>query len=76
MVVTVEFTRCVISTCILCIFIGKFSYEKEFSSVILLVVDKNPKVGLYYSVLSLGLDVSLRIKSNKEFLLHFQKVTE
>ena len=67
----VEFERCVANAYILGIVVGKLSYQKELSSIILLVINKNSKISLHYTILPLNLAVSLRIEDNKEPLLDF-----
>ena len=54
---------------IFCIIIGKFNYQKEFYSVILLKVNKDLEVNFCGAVLPLGLTVCLRVKCGRELLL-------
>ena len=53
------------------VIIGKLSYWKGSSLIILHVVDKSPEIGLYCIVLPLSLAVNLRIKGGKKLLLDF-----
>ncbi len=71
MIAIVKFKRLIVNVCIFCIIVSKFSYWKEFSLIILLIVDKNLEVGLHYIVLSLILVINLRVKDDKESLLDF-----
>lgn len=47
MVVKVEFEKGVANACIFCIVISKFSYWQKHSPIILLVVNKCPKISPY-----------------------------
>lgn len=69
MVTIIKLKKHMANACILCIIVGKFSYWKELSPIIFLVINKNPEVGFYCTVLSLGLAISLRIEGGGEFLL-------
>lgn len=60
--------------CILSIVVSKLGYWKEPSPLILLVIDKNSEIGLYYTVWPLGLAISLRVKSNRAPLLDSKEV--
>lgn len=51
------------------IVISKFSYQKNSSLIILLIVHKSPKVGFYYTILLFNLAINLTIKGNREPLL-------
>lgn len=42
----------------------------------MLVVNKSPKVGLYYIILRLILAINLRMKSGEESLLDFKEIIE
>lgn len=64
------------STYIFGIIVGKLSYWKELSPIILLIIDKNPEVNFYYTVLPFSLAISLKVQGNREPLFDFQKVTE
>ena len=62
MIATVQLKKRVTSTGILCIIIGKLSYGKEPSLIILPKIDKSLEIGLYNAILFLGLAVSWRVK--------------
>lgn len=70
-IATIKFKKHVIGIYIFCVFVGKFSYWKMLSLIILLGIDKSPKVGFYYIILLLHLAINLRLESNKELLLDF-----
>ena len=74
MIATVEFERYVANACIFCVIVSEFSHWKEPSPIILLVVDKNPEIGFHYTVLPLGLAVSLREEGGEKLLFNLQKV--
>lgn len=77
MITKVKFQRYMASICIFNIFINKLSYCMNFSLIILLVVDKNFKIGdFYYAILPFSLTIKLLIKDNKKLLLNFQKYTK
>lgn len=57
------------------IIIGKFSHREESNLVILLIVDKSLKIGLYYIVLYLGLAIYLWIKVGHELLIDIKEIT-
>ena len=69
-ITTVEFKGCVAGARIFCIIVGKFSHWKEPSSIILLVIDKNPEIGLYCIVLPLSLAVSLGVEGGGKSLFN------
>lgn len=71
MIAIIEFKRYVASIYIFGIIINKLSYWEELNLVILLVVNKNPEISLYYTILSLNLAVNLKIEGSKELLLDF-----
>lgn len=50
---------------ILNIIISKFSYKKEFVQIILFIINKQQKIGLYHITLSFSLAISLRVKNNE-----------
>ena len=75
LVAIVKFKRHMVNVYIFGIIINKFSYCKECRQIILLVINKNFKIGLYCIVLVLGLAINLRVKSSKEFSLNFQDIT-
>ena len=74
MVTTVEFEGCVVGACIFRVVAGKFSHWKEPGSIILLVVGKSPEISLHYTVLPLGLAVSLGMEGGGEPLFDPQEV--
>ena len=74
-VATVRFERYKADACIFGVVVGKVNYLEELSLIILLVINKNPKVGFHHTILSLSLAGNLRMKGSQELLLDFQKVT-
>lgn len=76
MIVIVEFKKYIANAFILNFIIGKFSYLKKLSSIILFIINKNPEIGLYYIILFLNLAISLRVKIGREPLFDSQKVTK
>lgn len=64
------------SICIFCIFLNKFSYLKEPSQIIWLIIDKSLGVSLDFTILSLSLTINLKIKDKNKLLLNSQKVIE
>ena len=74
MVATVEFKRRIAGVQILGIVVGKLSYCKEPSLIILFIIDKNSEIDLYYTVLPVDLAISLKVKNSKKFLLNSKKV--
>ena len=59
MVSAIEFKRHVANASILGIIVGEFCYEKKLYLVILFEVNKNLKVGFYYTILFFGLTICL-----------------
>lgn len=76
MITIVEFKKRVANSCILRIVVGKLNHSKKPGLIILLVLDKSPKVGFYWTILPLSRAVSLRMKDSGESLLDFQEVIE
>ena len=62
--------------CIFLIVISKFGYRQKPSAIILLEIDKSPKIGLYNTVLLFCFAVYLRLKSGVEPLLDAKKVAK
>ena len=75
-VAAVQLERYVASACILFVIICKLSHREESGPIILLEIDKDPKIGFHCTILTFGLAVSLRIKHGKEAALDAEKVTE
>lgn len=57
MIVAVELKKWMTSTYIFGVVIYKFGYKQEPCFVILLQIDKNPEVGVYNAIFSLGLTI-------------------
>lgn len=51
---------------VLSIIICKISYQEEFGSIVLLKVDKNPKISFHNTILTFCLAVSFGVKNNKK----------
>ncbi len=58
------------NACILLIIISEFSYWKEFSPIILFIIDENPKISLHQTILPFDLAIILRAKGSKELLFN------
>lgn len=63
------------SICMFHIVIYKFRYKQIFYLVILLVIDKSPKLGLYCIVLSFDLAICLKIEGDRELLFDTKEIT-
>lgn len=70
LIATVNFEKYVAGACIIGVVIGKLSHWEKPSQIILLVVNKSPKVGFYCAILSLSFIVSLKIKDDKKPLFY------
>ena len=64
-VAAIEFEKRMAGACIFCVIVGKFSYWKKSSPIILLVIDKSPG-----TVLLLGLAVSWRVEGDGKLLFN------
>lgn len=74
MIAAIELERRMVNTCILSIFICKFSHEYELCLMILLLVNKSIKLNFYYVVWSVSLNVYLRMESSGELSSNAEKV--
>lgn len=74
MIAIVKLKKCMASICIFSIVIDKLSYWKEFSIVILLIVDKSSEINFYYTILLFGLAISYKMKRNKKPLFNLKGV--
>lgn len=72
----VQLKSCMASARTLCIIISKFGHRKEISLIIFFIIDKCLKIDLYSAVRSFDQVIGLLVKSGKESLLNFRKVTE
>lgn len=61
---------------ILGIIIGKLGYQQESSLIILLTIDKNLKICIYYIILLFDLAVSLKVKYDKKVVFKAKKIIE
>ena len=68
MISEVELKRHVSGASILGIILSKLCHKQKPCPVILLKVDKSPKVGFHRAILPLSLNVYLRVKSNEKSL--------
>ncbi len=59
---------------IFCIIVSKFSYKNGSGPIILFVIDKSSKIGLYCIVLPFCLAISLRVEPGEELLLDLKEV--
>lgn len=62
MIVTIGFEMYMTDAGVFHVVVGKFSYWKKFSLVILLAIDESAELGFNSDVLPLGLSISLRMK--------------
>lgn len=76
MITIVEFEIHMASASILGVVVGKLSYWEELSPIILLIIEKNSKIGFHCIVLPLCLAISLEVKGSRESLLDFHIVLE
>lgn len=73
MIAAFKLEKWVANPCIFCVIIYKFSHWQKFSPVTLLLLDKNLKIHLYYSILSPCLAIFMRIKDSRKFLRDTKK---
>ena len=69
MISAVKLKRYVASTSIFGIIIDKFCHKTKLYLVILFEIDKNLKVGFYYTILLFGLTVRLWVEGGRKSLL-------
>lgn len=60
--------------CIFNIIIGKLSYRKKLSLIILLIINKSPMINLYSIILFFDLAINLKIEGGKKPSLNPQVV--
>lgn len=58
-ITTVELEKCITGTCVFGIIISKLYHRQKPSLVILILINKGPKVGFNGAILSLNLTISL-----------------
>lgn len=75
-VAIVKFKKYIANICIFYIVISKLNYWQKFSSIILLKINKRPKIGLYYIIFPLSLTINFKVEGSEEPLHDFQKVTK
>lgn len=56
------------------IIISEFSYKKEPSQIVLIVIDKNSEINLYYTILFFRLSIHLGVEDSKELLLNSKEI--
>lgn len=76
MIFAVQLKRCMINASIFGIVISKLSLVKESSLVVLFEVNKSIKIGLFTTILTLGLAISLRVKRSKKFAFDLSEITK
>lgn len=76
MIAAVQLKQNVISACIFCNIICKFSHWQEPCLVILFEVNKSSKKDFYSVVLLHYLAVNLKVKSGEKLLLNSKKITK
>lgn len=74
-IIVIEFKNCETDNYTLYIIVYKYGHKKEFYLVIMLIVDKNLEINLYYTILSLSLAIFLWVKDNRKFLLNTKEIT-
>lgn len=72
----VKLKRYMTNTDVFYIIVSKFGHRKKLGQIILFVINKNSKIDLHCTILSLGLAISLKIKSSRKLLLDPKKVAE
>lgn len=75
MTAIIELKKYVSITCIICIIIRKFYYGQNFDVVILLLIDKNLEMNLYYIIGFSSLTIYLKNKAVEEYLFNVKKVS-
>lgn len=75
-IAAVELRRRIVDTYILCIIVRKFCLEQEPCPVVLLLIEKNMKINLHYTIFSFDPTFHLLIKYNAKHLLYAKKVAE
>ena len=63
MISIIGFERNMANICIFGIIVGKLRHRKKICSIILFKVDKKPKLGFHYTILTLGKAACLRFES-------------
>ena len=71
----IELKKYVTNASIFGIIVNKLCYKKKLYLIILLKVNKNLEIGLYYIILSFNLAVHFWLKGNREVLLNVKKIT-
>ena len=64
MIFVIEFKKHVASNSIFGIIIGKLCHKKNLCSIILFKINKNLKVGFYYTILPFGLAIYCKIEGD------------
>ncbi len=59
---------------ILGVVVGKLSYQKEFSPMILFIINKGSEVSFYCTIIPLGLAINLRVESCRKPLLNHKEI--
>lgn len=74
MIAKIELKKNIANTNILSIIIGKFNHWEKPNPIILLIINKRSEISLYYTILPIGLTISLRVKYSREPLLDSKEV--
>ena len=75
MISAVKLKGYVIDTNIFSIIVGKLHHKKKLCQIILIQIDKSPKIDFYCVIWSFGLVVCLRVNGDGKFLLDVKKIT-
>ena len=76
MILAVQLKKYILGTSIFSIIMHKLSYWQEFYLAILLKVEQNIEIYFYCTILIFDLFIGLKVKSNKQLMLDFKKITE
>lgn len=74
MIAIVELEKRMAGIHIFSIFIYKFCYKQKLYPVILLLIDKKPRIRFYRAILPFDLVVQLQIKCSRKFFFNAKKV--
>ena len=62
----IQLKRSIVDTSTLCMVIGKLYHEQQLSLIILIIVDKGPKIGFYSLILPFYLSICLKVEGGRE----------
>lgn len=73
-IIVIQLKKRMANVCIFGIGVCKFSHWQECCSVVLLEVDKNLEIMIFYSILTLYLTISYKMKYDEQLLRNARKV--